>query len=973
MKKKSIVFVLTIATVIAIFGFTITNYNHANGSEVAMTNSPHDGSGDCTGCHSGGSAAAVATLTATPAFTNNTYVPGTVYTLAYKVTGYSKFGFDIELNNGNISTSMGAGTNVALTNCKVTANPYSQGYPANVSQTAAVSSSSSATWHWTAPTSGTVYVNSVGLGVNNNGSTSGDKMVQYNLVLTPATSGTPPVANFSAANTTICAGQSIAFTDLSTNTPTSWSWSFTGGTPSTSTSQNPTVAYNTAGTYAVALTATNGFGSNTKTQTGYITVKAIPATPSASSNSPVCLGSTINLTTAAVAGATYNWTGPSTFTSSSQNPTRSNSTTAMAGTYSLTTTVNGCTSAAGTTAVVVNGSTVTPAVSISITTGGNPTCTGQSLTFTASPTNGGTTPSYQWKLNGTNVGTNSPTYTNASLANGNIITCLMTSNNSCASPTTATSNAITMITSGSVTPSVTIAVTSGSNPSCTGQSVTFTASPTNGGATPSYQWKLNGTSVGTNSSTYNNASLATGNSITCIMTSSLGCASPTTATSNAITMTIGSSVTASVAIAVSSGSNPTCTGQSITFTATPTNGGTTPTYQWKLNGVNTGTNSPNYISTAPNNSDLITCVMTSSSGCANPATVTSNGITVIVTTSVVPTLSTAITSGSNPTCSGQPVTFSANPTNSGTTPSYQWKLNGTNVGSDSASYTSNYLANGDIISCVMTAASSCGSGTTTATASNTTMTVDSLSPAAINITGVSTICAGSPLMLRANPINGGPTPSFQWKLNGNFWGLGDSTLINTSPVNGDIITCIMTSSSSCANPSVGISNLVTVTVNNGPPTIPTITQNDITLTSSSATGNQWFLNGTEVPGATGQNYVAVANGSYQVVVSNGCALASSDATSVTTVGINELSDENLLLIYPNPNNGNFAVSFSSTERTTYTLQITSVLGQVVFKEELKDFTGTYSKQLNVADYGKGIYAISLLNSKKGILKKIIVY
>ena len=82
--------------------------------------------------------------------------------------------------------------------------------------------------------------------------------------------------------------------------------------------------------------------------------------------------------------------------------------------------------------------------SVSITSTATTICSGTSVTFTATPTNGGTTPTYQWKLNGSNVGTSSTSYTNSSLANGNILTCVMTSNAACASPTTATSNSVTM-------------------------------------------------------------------------------------------------------------------------------------------------------------------------------------------------------------------------------------------------------------------------------------------------------------------------------------------------------------------------------------------------------------------------------------------------------------------------------------------------------------------------------------------------
>lgn len=90
-------------------------------------------------------------------------------------------------------------------------------------------------------------------------------------------SGSAPVAEFTPNSTTITTGQSVNFIDNSTNSPTSWSWSFPGGSPASSASKNPSVTYNTAGTYNVTLTATNTNGSDSETKTGYITVQAAPA------------------------------------------------------------------------------------------------------------------------------------------------------------------------------------------------------------------------------------------------------------------------------------------------------------------------------------------------------------------------------------------------------------------------------------------------------------------------------------------------------------------------------------------------------------------------------------------------------------------------------------------------------------------------------------------------------------------------
>ncbi|MEZ4915055.1 MAG: S8 family serine peptidase [Chitinophagales bacterium] len=94
--------------------------------------------------------------------------------------------------------------------------------------------------------------------------------------LTCVNPNAPPIVQFTSdANEAMCPGTMVQFTDLSTNNPTAWSWSFPGGTPSSSTQQNPSVTYNTDGVYQVSLTATNQFGSNTNTYTNYINIDVV--------------------------------------------------------------------------------------------------------------------------------------------------------------------------------------------------------------------------------------------------------------------------------------------------------------------------------------------------------------------------------------------------------------------------------------------------------------------------------------------------------------------------------------------------------------------------------------------------------------------------------------------------------------------------------------------------------------------------
>lgn len=90
----------------------------------------------------------------------------------------------------------------------------------------------------------------------------------------------PPVADFTADTTEFCAGLAVNFSDLSVNFPSSWEWSFPGGTPDSSTLQNPTgIVYNTPGKYSVSLTATNVGGSDSITRTDFITVYEVPSAP----------------------------------------------------------------------------------------------------------------------------------------------------------------------------------------------------------------------------------------------------------------------------------------------------------------------------------------------------------------------------------------------------------------------------------------------------------------------------------------------------------------------------------------------------------------------------------------------------------------------------------------------------------------------------------------------------------------------
>jgi hypothetical protein len=215
-----------------------------------------------------------------------------------------------------------------------------------------------------------------------------------------------------------CEGATIA---LSTPTVAGATYAWTGPNGFTSSLQNPTRPSATpadAGTYAVTITVA---GCSSAAGTTSVVVNPVPATPTASNGGPYCEGTTISLSTPTVAGASYAWTGPNGFTSSVQNPTRPSATLADAGTYSVTITVAGCVSAAGTTNVVVNPAPATPTAS---NTG--PYIEGDTIAL-STPTVAGAT--YAWTgPNGFTSSVQNPTRPNATLADAGTYSVTLTVN-----------------------------------------------------------------------------------------------------------------------------------------------------------------------------------------------------------------------------------------------------------------------------------------------------------------------------------------------------------------------------------------------------------------------------------------------------------------------------------------------------------------------------------------------------------------
>ena len=415
----------------------------------------------------------------------------------------------------------------------------------------------------------------------------------------------------------VCIGNTSPLTDVTASGV--WTSSNTGVA---GISGSGVVTGASAGTSLISYTVTNGAGCvnaavATVTVSATFTASITPLT-----STTFCFGGNVTLTAPTGAGYTYQWqvggvniTGA---TSSSYN-------TATAGNYTvIINSPTGCSvTTASVTVTVLGGTAITPAVSISASWGDTVCVNATASTFTAIPVNGGTTPTYQWLVNGTSVGTGG-TYTYLP-TNGDVVSVILTSNAPCAFPDTAISS-MTITVAPALTPSVSI--TSVHNDStCTGDTVQFAAVPVYGGTAPTYLWTENGINVATGPYyiyvPHNNDTLIV------TMTSNYPCLATNVATSNMFIIHVFGQITNTLSVSVSQ--TNIMAGLVDTFTATATGAGSSPGYQWYINGNPVpGATSRQYITDSLQNGQTVNCEETSSFVCSEPHSIFSGGITIIV-------------------------------------------------------------------------------------------------------------------------------------------------------------------------------------------------------------------------------------------------------------------------------------------------------------------------------------------------------
>jgi gliding motility-associated-like protein len=464
-------------------------------------------------------------------------------------------------------------TNIATTNVVVNPSPIPNagsnspvclGFPLNLT-----SNAGGGTYTWTGP-------NSFNSNVQNPSISAATAVNAGAYTLTVTTLGCSSVGSVTVAVTTptavannagpFCAGTTMSLTSTAGST---FTWTGPGGF--LSSSQNPTqanVAVSATGTYTVLVS----IGTCTASATTNVVVNALP-TPTAQSNSPLCVGQTINLIGAG--GTTYTWSGPGSYNSNASSPAISNASTSNAGNYILTVTDNnGCKNTANVN-VVVN---PLPVIAVN-----NPTnCVNTTINLTS---NGGAT--YTWTgPNSYASNAQNPSITSAQLNMAGVYVVTVTDANGCVNTANANVSVLPL-------PIPNIAANS---PICAGGTLNLQGS---GGA--SYAWSGPGYTGPSQNPTINNISAAAGGVYTLLVSSGTCTAS--------ITYTV---VVNPLPVFNFSNSNVLCNAQSNGTSTVNVTVGTSPyNYQWS-NGQNTQAATSLIAGT-------YTCIVTDGNNCTSMA------------------------------------------------------------------------------------------------------------------------------------------------------------------------------------------------------------------------------------------------------------------------------------------------------------------------------------------------------------------
>ncbi len=506
-----------------------------------------------------------------------------------------------------------------------------------------------------------------------------------------------------------------------------------------------------------------------------------------------------------------------------------------AGNYQVTgTDANGCQGTANTSVTML-----TPLVpSVSITASSNPSTAGSFVFYNATPTNGGSNPTYQWYVNNIAIAGQTTNFYSYMPTNGDVIKAVLISNESCVTTATATSNTITM------------------NIPLVAPSILYFAvsSNTYGDASPVTLSAPGSNSTGAFTFTSSNPAVATvsGNLLTIVGAGSSTITATQAAAGNYTNGSVTYNYTVFKALPVfGTFGNITKTFGDPSFTLTPPTSNSPGAFTYVSNDTNI----------AKINGNVVTIVGVGTTSIAAIQAATNNyyggsAFSTLKVNCAPVTPSIVLGANSNPTTGGLTVYFYTTPTNGGTSPTYQWYKGNTPIAGATSNFYTYVPYDGDVIKVVMTSNASCLT-TTTATSNAITMSVTPVSPGISFNPGFNYYTDASPKTLKAtSPSSGAFTytssnPAVA-TINGDqltIVGAGVSLITATQAASGYYTGESRSVSYSVfqVSPTIGVFNSITKTFGDAPFTItPPTTNSPGAISYSSSDNNVATVNGNQI-------------------------------------------------------------------------------------------------------------------------------
>ncbi len=728
------------------------------------------------------------------------------------------------------------------------------------------------------------------------------------------TIATPPTAGFTASPTSGCGPLTVQFTNTSSANTTSWNWQFPGGTPSSSTQQNPSVVYSAAGTYSVTLTVSNGAGSNTATQTNLITVNPAVTAGFTSNVS----GSTATFTNTSANATSYSWNfgdgGMSTLT----NPSH---TYAADGTYTVVLTATGPCGTVSFTQNVVIITAPTAGFTANTTTG----CA--ALTVVFQDLSSGNTTSWQWSFPGGSPSSSTAQNPTVVYNTPGVYDVTLVATSAGGSSTYTQPGFITVL-----APPV-----SNFSAGVNGATATFTNSSQNA---TSYIWNFGD---GSNSSLANptHTYLADG-TYTVTLTATNNCGSTTFTQVVVIVLPPAAAFTTSGLAG--------CAPFTVQFTNQSSANATN--FEWTFQGGQPGSSNeanPSAVWSQPGTYTVTLIASNSAGSDTTSASITVNGLPVVGFNSQTAGLSVVLTNTS----------INAD--------SYKWNF-GDGSTSTETNPTHNYGTTGTF-TVTLEATNPCGTVVFSST-------VEILGTAPLAGFSVSENNGCAPLMVNYIDQSAGNPTSWQWAFPGGNPGNSDIQNPSVTYSSPGVYSATLIVTNQYGADTLTLTNLVTVQSVPSTGFSFTADQGTVTFTnlSMNATTYLWnFGDGTN-SSETNPVHTYAAPGTYTVELTavNICGAGTLQQVIVVTVGTRDPAWLTQFNLYPNPNTGAFTVEMNGLPQSEIEFTLFDELGQVI-KRETADFgTGTLLRKLDYGQLPEAVYQLQIRAGETIKTVKIVV-